>query len=461
MPSYSHYLFKRFQILLGLAALVVAFQQPAKAEPLTEAEAELQNESMRLMRRGYGDKLPDIPVVDHRGNRFRLFSELIKDKAVVISFFYTNCEDSCPLTNSKLTQMRKELKKSFGRSIQILSISVDAEHDTPEKVARYARAQGVETSDPDMPDWKFLTGDAADILKVRETIGLISNDVTRPLDLKPSAHGTVLVVGNQATGRWTLLSSTGPMEQNMERLKRIAGWTQEVRYEDHRKSVLDAWRISSEHKPLKTAPAPVSVPSSAAAIPVLGKVSGDLKGVERMGRDIRFSELSGKVTVLSHLYTVCPHGSKAVIEAMRGLNEEFGARPDFHQVSMSAATERETPAFFRTYAEVIGVGQKAPWWFVTVERPHLNVFTKDQLGLKPSLLIPEEERLNVFDLYENDLRLVLLDRQGQVRGRYPVFHPDPDIGASSVEMLRRDVRQLLNEPAAASQRPLNTASIRP
>lgn len=461
MSSRTNILFKRFQVCLGIGALVFALQHQIRAEPLTGDDAEIQNASMRLMRRGYGDKLPDIPVVDHLGNRFRLFSDLVKDKAVVISFFYTNCEDSCPLTNSKLTQMRKELKKSFGRSIQILSISVDAEHDTPEKVARYARAQGIDTSDPDMPDWKFLTGDAADILKVRETIGLISEDFTRSLDLKPSAHGTVLVVGNQATGRWTLLSSTGPMEQNMERLKRIAGWTQQVRYEEHRKSVLDARQANSGRDPLPAVPAAVPVPSLATAIPVLGKVSGDLQGVERMGRDIRFSELSGKVTVLSHLYTVCPHGSKAVIEAMRGLNDEFGASPDFHQFSMSAATERETPEFFRTYAEVIGVGKKAPWWFVTVERPQLNAFTQNQLGLKPSKLIPEEERLNVFDLYENDLRLVLLDRQGQVRGRYQVFHPDAEIGASSVEMLRRDVRQLLNEPAVAPQRSLNTASIRP
>jgi cytochrome oxidase Cu insertion factor (SCO1/SenC/PrrC family) len=63
---------------------------------------------------------------------------------------------------------------------------------------------------------------------------------------------------------------------------------------------------------------------------------------------------------MSHLYTVCPHGSKAVIDAMRGLNEEFGARPDFHQVSMSAASERETPEFFRNYAEASGCGKKRP-----------------------------------------------------------------------------------------------------
>jgi len=460
MPSYSNLSFKRFQVLLGLAALALATQRPAKAEPLTEAGAELQTESMRLMRRSYGDKLPDIPVVDHRGNRFRLFSDLIKDKAVILSFFYTDCKDACPLTNSKLTQMRKELKKSFGRSIQILSISVDADNDTPEKVARYARMQAIESSDPDMPEWKFLTGNAAEILKVRETIGLISNDVTRSTDIKPSTHGNVLVVGNQATGRWTLLSALGPIEQNMERLKRIVGWTQEVRYEDHRKSVMDARAASSGAATLQ-APASVVAPSLKSVLPVLGKISGDLQGAERLGRDVRVSELDGKVTVLSHLYTVCPHGSLAVTEAMRGLNEEFSAHPDFHQLSMSAATERETPAFFRTYADALGVGEKAPWWFVTVERPKLNAFTTQQLGLKPSQLIPEEERLNVFDLYENDLRLVLLDRQGQVRGRYQVFHPDPEVGASAAETLRRDVRQLLNEPEAATQNTLKTASIRP
>lgn len=460
MPSSPHYLFKRIQLLLCLAALTVAMQNKAKAEPLTEADTELQNASMRLMRRSYGDKIPDISVTDHRGNHYRLFSDLVKDKAVVISFFYTNCEDACPATNGKLTQMRKELKKTFGRSIQILSISVDGDHDTPEKVARYARAQGIETSDPDMPEWKFLTGSSAEIFKVRETIGLISNDATRPLDIKPSAHGTVLVVGNQSTGRWTLLSSTGPMVQNMERLKRIAGWTQEVRYEDHRKSVMEAWKLNSGHQPQATAAAPATVSSSAAVIPVLGKVSGDLQGVERQGRDIRLSELKGKVTVLSHLYTVCPHGSKAVIDAMRGLNEEFGARPDFHQLSISAATERETPTFFRNYAEAVGISDNAPWWFVTLARPQLDAFTTKQLGLKPSKLIPEEERLNALDLYENDLSLVLLDRQGRVRGRYPIFNTDSDLGASAVAKLRRDVRQLLNEPAAP-QRPINTASIRP
>lgn len=424
------------------------------------ASSQLDQESVRLMRRGYGDKLPDIPVIDHRGVKARLFSDLIKDKAVLISFFYTDCQDACPLTNGKLAQMRQELKKSFGRSLQILSISVDAAKDTPEKVARYARMLEIESADPDMPDWKFLTGNPGDILKVRETIGLISDDYTRAIDLKPSSHGTILVAGNQATGRWTLLSSRGPMEQNLERVKRIAGWTQEVRYEDHRKAVMASQGGMISAKTSASQPRQ-AVPVARVSLPVLGTMKEGLNGVERMERRVNLSELKGKVTVLSHLYTVCPHGSKAVVNAMIKLNAQFGRHSDFHQVCMSAASERETPQFLRTYADVIGVPQQAPWWFVTADRSGLGQFVAAQLGLQPPVLIPEQERLNAFDLYENDLRLVLLDRQGRVRGRYQVFHSDPDAGAAAAEQLRQHVQLLLNESEVSPVRPLKTASIRP
>lgn len=458
MPCPTSILVTSRSLLLLMTVLSCLAQFSARADETQPAQ--LHHESLRLMRRGYGDKLPDIPVIDHRGVKASLFSDLIKDKAVLISFFYTDCEDSCPLTNSKLAQMRKELKNSFGRSLQILSISVDAAKDTPEKVARYARMLGIESADPDMPDWKFLTGNPDDILKVRETIGLISDDFTRALDIKPSAHGTVLVVGNQATGRWTLLSSTGPMEQNLERVKRIAGWTQQVRYEDHRKAVIAA-QVPASSSSGPTVQAPRPAPVAKFPLPVLGTVNSDLSGVERTGRRVNLSDLKGKVTVLSHLYTVCPHGSKAVVNAMAELNAQFGRRPDFHQVSLSAASERDTPQFFRAYADGIGVTPQSSWWFLTVDQHELGGFTSRELGLRPSVLIPEQERLNAFDLYENDLRVVLLDREGRVRGRYQIFNPDPDAGANAAELLRNDVRQLLETPEASDARSINTASIRP
>jgi len=50
---------------------------------------------------------------------------------------------------------------------------------------------------------------------------------------------------------------------------------------------------------------------------------------------VKLDDLRGKVTVMGQLYTVCPHGSLAVIKAMTALNKAYGERTDFHQVSLA------------------------------------------------------------------------------------------------------------------------------
>lgn len=70
----------------------------------------------------------------------------------------------------------------------------------------------------------------------------------------------------------------------------------------------------------------------------------------------------------------------------------------------------------------------------------------DELKLTPAIPIPAEERVNPLDLYEHDLRIVLVDQLGQVRGYYSVFHPQPEIAAVMCEKLHRDVAHLLANP---------------
>lgn len=446
-------LFGRLRVAVGLLCLVWAQPSPAAGTMPEEGGVQADAECLRLMRRTFADKLADISLVNHRGERVRLFSDLVRNRAVVISFFYTGCNDSCPLTNSRLARLRQQLKSVFGRSIHLISISVDAENDTPAKIARYAQLVAEESADPDMPDWQFLTGDAAEILKVRQQMGVVDPDPQ--VDRNPATHGSMLVFGNHGTGRWSMLSSKLPVADIMNRVKRIAGWTQELRYEDIRNEVRESKQPSQV---AAIQPAAAGASSLAKLVPpVLGRCTGKLAGRERNGSTVHLADLRGKVTLLGHLYTLCPHGSLPVIEAMRSLQNEFGMHPGFHQVSLSAATERENPAYFRSYASGIGVGAQAPWWFVTAERSELDTFTTAELGLTPSRLIPEEQRLNVFDLYENDLRLVLLDSQGQVRGRYQIVHPDPASSAAALDQLRAHVRHLLSQPAP----PTATASFQP
>jgi len=39
----------------------------------------------------YSDKFPDIELVDHEGRKHRFYSDLVRDRIVVIQFLYTVC----------------------------------------------------------------------------------------------------------------------------------------------------------------------------------------------------------------------------------------------------------------------------------------------------------------------------------------------------------------------------------
>src|SRR5260221_12143572 len=40
--------------------------------------------------------LPNIPLVTHEGKQVRFYDDLVKDKVVMLNFFYALCGDVCP-----------------------------------------------------------------------------------------------------------------------------------------------------------------------------------------------------------------------------------------------------------------------------------------------------------------------------------------------------------------------------
>jgi len=182
-------------------------------------------------------------------------------------------------------------------------------------------------------------------------------------------------------------------------------------------------------------------------LPLVAQIHGDLEATERSGQTVKLSALRGKVTVMACLYTVCPHGCAAVVAQMQRLNAAHRTRPDFHLVSLAVAPERDTPGFLKAYGEGVGAKPEDPWWFVTGNQQRIWDYMTYDLQLQAPAPIPAEKRLNPLDLYEHDLRLVLIDRQGRVRGYYAVFHPQPEIAALMAEQLGRDVQRLLDNPS--------------
>ena len=54
-------------------------------------------------------EIPDLSVVDQDGVKRRFYSDLIKDKVVVLSFFYTSCPSMCPVMIDRLGKLQTNM----------------------------------------------------------------------------------------------------------------------------------------------------------------------------------------------------------------------------------------------------------------------------------------------------------------------------------------------------------------
>lgn len=137
--------------------------------------------------------LPNVPLLTQDGREVRFYDDVLKDRVVVISFIYTSCRDICPLVTARLAQVYEQLGEIAGRDIQFISISLDPENDTPEKMREHANAFRSDQR------WLFLTGQPDNVKLVRHKLGERSRKLTE--------HGAQIMLYNDVTGEWSRDSS--------------------------------------------------------------------------------------------------------------------------------------------------------------------------------------------------------------------------------------------------------------
>jgi protein SCO1 len=146
-------------------------------------------QSAQRPKTGLEPSIPDVDVFDQDGNRIHFYSDLIKGKVVVISFLFTTCKLYCPMQGEKLSKLQGALGARLGREINLISVSVDPETDTPERLKAWGAMFGAK------PGWTFVTGAKPEIDKV-------SMALTGAVAIK-GEHSAVVYIGNDKTGTWT------------------------------------------------------------------------------------------------------------------------------------------------------------------------------------------------------------------------------------------------------------------
>ena len=102
-------------------------------------------------------KISDFKLTNQNGKEITQAN--YKDKIYVADFFFTTCQDICPVMTKNMYQLQEELKND--NEILLLSHTVIPEVDTVEQLKEYAIENNVDDS-----KWNLLTGDKKQIYEL-------------------------------------------------------------------------------------------------------------------------------------------------------------------------------------------------------------------------------------------------------------------------------------------------------
>lgn len=130
----------------------------------------------------------DVELINQDGQKLHFYSDVLKDKVVIVNSFYTTCSSVCPPMNRNLEKIQEALGERLGKQAFIVSISVDPETDTPLRLKEYASRFHAR------PGWTFLTGTKENVDWALYRLGQYVE--------KKDEHSTVIVIGNEPKGLW-------------------------------------------------------------------------------------------------------------------------------------------------------------------------------------------------------------------------------------------------------------------
>jgi cytochrome oxidase Cu insertion factor (SCO1/SenC/PrrC family) len=133
--------------------------------------------------------LPDVEVLTHEGKKVRFYSDLVKDKVVLFSFFFTSCTYVCIKQGDNLSKVQARLGDRLGKDVFLISISMDPKADTPQKLKGWGHAFGAG------PGWTLVSSNTPEMNRMLKAF---TGNSPGPQD----THSSLVFIGNDRTGQW-------------------------------------------------------------------------------------------------------------------------------------------------------------------------------------------------------------------------------------------------------------------
>ena len=149
-----------FRVLLALALAATFAAAGAGVALLSGGDDAPSSEAPEGALRPPGIPPSDFRLVDQQG-RTTTHAD-VRGKVAIVTFLYTTCEDTCPLTAQQIRGALDDL----GHDVPVLAFAVDPPRDTPARAQRFVTKQQMDGR------MRFLTGPRTELRRQWRAYGI-------------------------------------------------------------------------------------------------------------------------------------------------------------------------------------------------------------------------------------------------------------------------------------------------
>ena len=171
-------------VLAGLLSL--PFTLAAESDPHAHHRQQMQSKPAPASLASV--QLPDNLLLDQHGAEVSLKKDVIGGRIAVVSFAYTTCTTVCPVVSAIFSQVNKRLGDMMGKEVVLVTITVDPNRDTPQRLLNYSQKFAAGKG------WSWLTGKQEDVIAALNAFGAYTVNF--------EDHPAMILIGDAVQNRW-------------------------------------------------------------------------------------------------------------------------------------------------------------------------------------------------------------------------------------------------------------------
>jgi len=160
---------------------------------------------------GYVSKLtrysiPQVQLVESDGKEVNLLEAIDSQTPVMLNFIFTTCTAICPTMSATFAQVAKKMDGA-GEMMQLVSISVDPEQDTPAALVKYAKkfAGG--------SHWRLFTGTTGNSILTQRAFDAYRGDKMN--------HIPLTFIRGSNSGKWLRIEGLASADELIKEYKAL------------------------------------------------------------------------------------------------------------------------------------------------------------------------------------------------------------------------------------------------